>query len=426
MPGPGRGGGRAMTGLHVVARNDAPQLAPGEHPGFPASRALRALDALGKSFRTEELDEAARAGKRVVWGLAPGWGPLLRACDTSTFMIRRWIRETHRAASVAEDYFHVPPETCTVMKVGLGAHRLRALRPDGEPIKRILHFGGDCEPEVMAQELMRREGYDVHIIEPLTAWKLDPARRREYVRFYAEEARKAAVWLTGKAPDEDRLRVEIAEKNQVTRKILELLALRRKNPLYIPIVRLNQLLLGAHTYYAPVDPAKNRAAFFKVLDDLIAELKEVARLPVAFHVPLALVGTMYSLDLYRAIDHTCGAVVAGMEPSLYREDVPPLEALGEYLLDMQLRGDMHDKSGSVASYRRYRVEREIEESGARGLIVGGTTNCPYLAVARELEYEYFSKKGIPVLVLDGSAHDEPATEEQKMRLRAFIEMLVCS
>ena len=34
------------------------------------------------------------------------------------------------------------------------------------------------------------------------------------------------------------------------------------------------------------------------------------------------------------------------------------------------------------------------------------------------------KKGVPVLVLDGTAHNDPATEEQKMRLRAFLEMML--
>ena len=74
------------------------------------------------------------------------------------------------------------------------------------------------------------------------------------------------------------------------------------------------------------------------------------------------------------------------------------------------------------SLRRERIERELKEFGARGVIIGGTTNCPY--IAREMEYEYFTKKGVPVLVLDGTAHNDPATEEQKMKLRAFIEIMI--
>jgi len=411
-----------MSDTITIPRPPKKLLRPGESGNFKKSKALEILDTLARSFRFDDLDDAAREGKTVVWSLAPGWDPLFKATDAHSGMLRRWIRDSHKAATIAEDYFRVPPETCTVMKVSLGAHRMRSLRPNGEPIKRILHFGGDCEYEVIAQELMRREGYDVHFIEGLSAFGMLEERKHEYVHFYAEQARSAALWLTGKPVDEDRLREEIKKQNIINRKIREIIALRVHNPLYLPLVRLNQIMMSSNHFYAAVDHEKNRAQYLLMLDTLIEELKELQDQPVPFHVPLAFVGIMYSLDLYRAIDLTHGAVVTGMEPILYNEDVPPLEALGEYLLEMQLRGEMHDKSGSVVSYRRYRVEKQIELSGAKGLIVGGTSNCPYLAIARELEYEYFTKKGIPVLVLDGSAHDEPATEEQKMRLRAYIEM----
>ena len=116
--------------------------------------------------------------------------------------------------------------------------------------------------------------------------------------------------------------------------------------------------------------------------------------------------------------------MSGFIPQLYREDLPPVEALGDYLLEMQLRGEMHDKCGGVVSLRKDRIERELKVWGARGVIVGGTPNCPYLAIAREMEYEYFTRRGVPVLVLDGTAHNDPATEEQKMRLRAFFEMML--
>jgi hypothetical protein len=132
---------------------------------------------------------------------------------------------------------------------------------------------------------------------------------------------------------------------------------------------------------------------------------------------------MHCEDLYEAIDQTIGAVVCGGIPQLYREDLPPLESLGDFLLEMQLQGHMHDKCGGVVGLRRHRIDRELEEFGARGVIVGGTTNCPYIAIAREMEYEYFTQKGIPVLVLDGTAHHDPASEEQKMKLKAFIEMM---
>jgi hypothetical protein len=40
-----------------------------------------------------------------------------------------------------------------------------------------------------------------------------------------------------------------------------------------------------------------------------------------------------------------------------------------------------------------------------------------------MEQDFFNKKGIPVLAVEGTAHADPVTEEIKMRVKAFIEML---
>ena len=356
--------------------------------------------------------------RQPVLGYVFGWAPLMRACDIpggkGLFGLNQ---DSHNAVGVAEDYFQIPPEACTFMKLKLGAHHMEDQRHGGKKTGRIVHFGGDCEPEVMAQELLRSDGYEVFIVEPLTVFKMDPARRDEYVRFYAKEAQRLAIWLTGRPTDEGRLREEIKLRNVIIRKIQEMMKLRLHNPFYVPLVQVN--LIGQLS-----NNKRHEKAFIAALDVLIEELKEVAKGPRPFHIPLVLVGVMHCEDLYAAIDETIGAVVCGSIPQLYREDLPPLEALGDYLLEMQLRGDMHDKCGGVISLRRHRIERELKEFGALGVIVGGTTNCPYLAIAREMEYEYFTKKGVPVLVLDGTAHNDPATEEQKMRLRAFLEMML--
>jgi benzoyl-CoA reductase/2-hydroxyglutaryl-CoA dehydratase subunit BcrC/BadD/HgdB len=355
---------------------------------------------------------------RAVTGYVFGWAPLMRACGVrqgrGLFGISR---DSHESVGIAEDYFQIPPEACTFMKLKLGAHHREDQRKGGKKSGRIVHFGGDCEPEVMAQELLRGDGYDVFIVEPLTAFKMNPARRPEYVSFYASEARRLATWLTGQPVDEERVAEEIRARNVFIRKIQEMMRLRLHNPFYVPLVKVNEISqLSAYKKY--------EARWFEAMDLLMDELREEAKRPAPFHIPLVLVGVMHCEDLYHAIDETIGAVVSGFIPQLYREDLPPLEALGDYVLEMQLRGDMHDKCGGVISLRRERIERELKEFGARGVIIGGTTNCPYLAIAREMEYEYFTKKGVPVLVLDGTAHNDPATEEQKMKLRAFIEMMI--
>jgi benzoyl-CoA reductase/2-hydroxyglutaryl-CoA dehydratase subunit BcrC/BadD/HgdB len=355
---------------------------------------------------------------KVVNGYVFGWAPLMRACGVRTGRGLFGIsNDSHASVGVAEDYFQIPPEACTFMKLKLGAHHIEEQRHGGKRRGRIVHFGGDCEPEVMAQELLRGDGHEVFIVEPLTAFKMDPGRRGEYVRFYANEAQRLAVWLTGKPADDERLRQEIHDRNVIVRKIQEMMRLRLHNPFHVPLVQVNLInQLSSYKRY--------EAEWFAAMDLLIDELRELAKEPPPFHIPLVLVGVMHCEDLYHAIDETIGAVVTGSTPQLYREDLPPLESLGDHLLEMQLRGDMHDKCGGVVSLRRERIERELAEFDARGVIIGGTTNCPYLAIAREMEYEHFTRKGIPVLVLDGTAHNDPATEEQKMKLRAFIEMML--
>jgi benzoyl-CoA reductase/2-hydroxyglutaryl-CoA dehydratase subunit BcrC/BadD/HgdB len=352
-----------------------------------------------------------------VTGSVFGWNPLMRACDIRPAQGLFGLEiDSHAHVGVAEDYFQIPPEACTFMKLKLGAHHAAEKRRGGRK-GRIVHFGGDCEPEVIAQELLRADGYDVFIVEPLTAFKMDPNRRAEYVSFYANEAQRLAKWLTGQVVDEDRLRDEIRQRNVIIARFQEMMRLRRHNPFFVPLVQVNLINRLANI-------KKYEREWFEAMDVLGEELQQVAREPAPFHIPIILVGVMHCEDLYQAIDETLGAVVSGFIPQLYREDLPPVEALGDYLLEMQLRGEMHDKCGGVVSLRKNRIERELKEWGARGVIVGGTTNCPYLAIAREMEYEYFTRRGVPVLVLDGTAHNDPATEEQKMRLRAFFEMML--
>ena len=398
---------------HVSIENTAPRR---------PSKALALFDAILADVHASI--EARRAHPQApeedglaVHGFVMGWGPLMRACGVRPNLgLYGLSQDSHAEVAIAEDYFHIPPEACTFMKMKLGAHHAEEQRRGGKKRGRIVHFGGDCEPEVIAQELLRGDGYDVFIVEPLTAFKMDPARRGEYVRFYAKEAERLARWLTGKPVDEDRLREELRARNVIVAKIQRMMRLRRHNPLYVPLVTVNDI-----SHLSNIK--KHEKSWHEAMDLLLEELEQIADEPAPFYIPLILVGVMHCEDLYHAIDRTVGAVVSGATPQGYREDLPPLEALGDHLLEMQLRGDMHDKCGGVVSLRRERIERELAEFDARGVVIGGTTNCPYLAIAREMEYDYFAKKGVPVLVLDGTAHNDPATEEQKMKLRAFLEMM---
>jgi benzoyl-CoA reductase/2-hydroxyglutaryl-CoA dehydratase subunit BcrC/BadD/HgdB len=393
------------------------------------SRALRLFDdivrksiELDKKARSETYARALAEGRPVVNAIVFGWFPLMRACDSLPGGANIFqYPDPRKAITIAEDYFQVPPEQCNIPKLRIGIQHLRETKAQQDPRykrERIAYFGGGCEPEGMAWELIRAEGNEVYVVEPLTAFGMDPARRDEYVKFYAEEARKLAIWMTGKPADEDRLWQEIKYANATMRRFREMMVLRRHNPFFVPLVDARKISrAGSHRQLA--------SEYNAAMDLLMEELREVQREPAPFHVPLLLVGVMHCEDLYPTIDQTVGTVVSGFIPDLYREDLPPLESLGDYVLEMQLQGQMHDKCGGVVSLRRKRIDRELEEWKAKGVIIGGTTGCPYMALAREMEYEYFTKKGVPVLMLDGTPdNQEPATEEQKMRLKAFIEMMI--
>jgi benzoyl-CoA reductase/2-hydroxyglutaryl-CoA dehydratase subunit BcrC/BadD/HgdB len=42
---------------------------------------------------------------------------------------------------------------------------------------------------------------------------------------------------------------------------------------------------------------------------------------------------------------------------------------------------------------------------------------------QQLERDHFKQLGIPLIALETDVHREPPTEEQIMRVKAFIEML---
>jgi benzoyl-CoA reductase/2-hydroxyglutaryl-CoA dehydratase subunit BcrC/BadD/HgdB len=70
------------------------------------------------------------------------------------------------------------------------------------------------------------------------------------------------------------------------------------------------------------------------------------------------------------------------------------------------------------------VEDEVRRTGARGIISSSIIGCPYASLMQQLERDYFKAHSVPLLALETDVHKEPPTEEQIMRVKAFIEMLV--
>jgi benzoyl-CoA reductase/2-hydroxyglutaryl-CoA dehydratase subunit BcrC/BadD/HgdB len=399
------------TGGGQVRRKTQPEI---------KSKAIPALAELAKSYTFKEIEQQVLAGKSAIWGGSSWEAPLIRACDTIPVGINElWRGDSLHAEAVSENQFQIPSEFCSMIKAMVGRLSLKK----NDPIKRILVFGSTCEPIGISLEHARREGYDIFTIDAATVFK--PGERRdELVKFLVKELNKAAIWLTGKPADEEKVRAEIRLKNRITRKVRRILELRIKAPFYLSSLPTLQTLLGSTHYYG------NPEKFSDILDELTSELEEAARHPTDQpYIPLVLAGLIGGVvgggGLLNAIEESSGVILGWVLlcTSDFREDVPPLESLAHYLFDAQIKGELGEAAGASATYRRVRVEELVKQTKARGIISSFVTGCPYGSVVQGLEREYFKKQGVPLVALETTVHDQPPTEEQITRVKAFIEML---
>lgn len=345
---------------------------------------------------------------------------MLYACDILPITINElWREGSHEAESIGEARFHIPAEYCSMIKVVLG--RLRLLKD--QPVKRIIHFGGACEPISIAIELTRKDGYEVFCIEGVTSFTDNAKRNAGMTALLTAELDRLARWLTGKSVDEKRLRAEIVRKNRITKKVRRVIDLRVQHPKHMPSLSALQVMAGSSHYYGQPE------RYEQALDQLIAEL---ASLPPATErrtaIPLVFAGGgAAGLEVFEAIEQSNGVVLGWVTfHSLdreYREDSPPLEAIAHYLIEAQQAGELGELGGAPALPRRHRIEEEIRKTGARGVIASGVTGCPYNSIVQQVEREHFKKLGIPLIALETSVHREPSTEEQLIKLKTFVEML---
>lgn len=382
------------------------------------SNAVGTLGQLQKEYSLERVEGWAREGRSVIWGGNSWEAPLIRACDTTPVgFAELWKEDSLHAEFVGENYHQIPGEFCSMIKTMIGRLHLRK----DNAIKRILYFGSTCEPISMVLDHARRDGYDVHCIDAATAFK-EGERRIELVAFLINELQKVSLWLTGKRVDEDRLSEELKFKNKIVRKVRRILDLRLRAPFYLSSTPTSQILLGSTHYFG------RREKYEEVLDQLLVELEAAAATPEErFFIPLVLAGGVAGgPKLLKIIEEANGVVLGWVihSTSDFREDIPPLDAVAHYLFDAQLKGELGEGVGASATLRRRRVEELVEKTHARGIVSSFVTGCPYGSVVQGLERQYFKKKGVPLVGLEHSVHaQEPPTEEQVTRIKAFIEML---
>ncbi|MFZ2948512.1 MAG: 2-hydroxyacyl-CoA dehydratase family protein [Desulfuromonadaceae bacterium] len=363
-----------------------------------------------------DAEKAFNDGKKAIWCGAVGWVvPLVYACDTIPVAFGEMGRLSDRDVMlIAEDYYQFPIETCSMVKCVVGQWHLRK---DKSGIKRILGNSSACEPYNQAWEVMKSQGYDVYNNDIIYRGKtVDGKRLDKLVDFFVGEIHGVVEWLTGSSTiDEVKLAFELKRKNRLLEKMRKILDLRLKHPLYVKSLATIQMLnVGLNNYFGKPDE------YEETLDLLIEELeaKPVDEAELKKVIPLVWAGgTGQEFGIYEAIDQAGGALLGlrSVPFKNFREDIPPVEALARYVYDNQGAG--------AGIFARNVIELELEKTKAQGLILYGYIGCSFASVDREMWREYFHKKGIPSINLEGSFQTGAPSGQVLTRVKAFVEML---
>ncbi|CAH2598750.1 2-hydroxyacyl-CoA dehydratase [Rhodovastum atsumiense] len=363
----------------------------------------------------DDAEAAARDGQRAAWVGAMAWAPIFYACDTIPISVPEVGRlGSSDAMTVAEDFFQLPKESCSMVGAVLGELFLRINRT----VRRIAVYNAICEPLNVGWELLRAQGFDVFRVEAANRPNAfdTPERVALIENFLTEELHALTVWLNGEPVEDARLTVEIRRFNRVLGKIRRILDLRSRNPLYIRSLATMYLLMGSGHYFGK--PEQYEA----VLDALTAELESADIIPSAHRSLVRLAwfgGRGQEFGVYQTIDDMGGAITAWHTPDDWTydipEDVPPLQAMARHIITGLV-------SGSPV-LRLQRVADSLPVFGATGVLLYGYVGCSFGGIHREIQSTFFQERGVPTLSLEGSFQVGPPTGQLQTRIRAFIEML---
>jgi benzoyl-CoA reductase/2-hydroxyglutaryl-CoA dehydratase subunit BcrC/BadD/HgdB len=401
-----------MNPLDIQSQRDYIEYSKQVH-GY--SKAVGKILDLSASY-IPDAEQASLNGKKAIWCGGYGWEvPLVYASDTVPVAFSEMGRLSDREVMlIAEDYYQFPIETCSMVKCTVGQWHLRK---DKAGIKRILGNSSACEPYNLAWEVMKHEGFDVYNNDVVYRGPgVDGARLEKLVDFFIKEIHGVAEWLTGSSKiDEEKLSFELKRKNRLLDKMRKILALRLKHPFYVRSLATIQMLnIGLNNYFGK--PEEYEAALDLLLEEL--ENRPVNQEELDAAIPLVWAGgTGQEFGIYEAIDQAGGALLGlrSVPFKSYREDVPPVEALARFVYDNQGAG--------AGVYARNVIELELEKVKAKGLILYGYIGCSFASVDREMWRNYFHKKGIPSINLEGSFQTGAPSGQVLTRIKAFVEML---
>ncbi|MFA5263118.1 MAG: 2-hydroxyacyl-CoA dehydratase family protein [Opitutaceae bacterium] len=362
----------------------------------------------------EDAEAAYRSGKKAAWMSGGVWSPLFYACDTIPISINEVGRlGSNDAMMVAEDYFQLPKESCSMVGSVLGEFYLRL----GRTVKRLAVYNSSCEPLNLAWELIKDEGFDLFRIETVNRPNAHdvPERVAQMHSFLQSELEELALWLQGKPVDEAKLSAEFKRYNRILGKVRQILMARLGNPFYIRSLATMYLLIGTGHYFGKPEEYES------VLDDLLTEMASapVIPSPTGKVVRLAWVGGRgQEFGVYKAIDDAGGTITQWHTPDdwtrNYREDLPPLEAYAQYVIT--------ERTGGSPIRRLQRIEETMPKFGAKGLLFYGYVGCSFSGIHKEIQRDYFQKRGVPSIALEGTFQVGPPSGQLLTRIRAFVEM----
>lgn len=356
--------------------------------------------------------QAKKNGKEVVWvERAPLM--LMYACGAIPIAITDIARlGKMESIRTAEEFFHIPAETCAMVKEKIGGfYGYRHA-----PCKKIVLGRNICEPAFAASTLMKEFGYETHIFDIIEKPRRDTEGSVEFAKKkYEEELEKLSLWISGKPFDKEALHSAMIRANRINKKTHYILEMQHKHPTYMKSLPSMLLISGRDGYYGQPE------AYEAVVDEIIAEFEA---LPEGTYnekrVKLLWSGGRgIDFSVYNAVDVSGGYItrwnIVGSGSRPFDEDIDPLEAYLEHNFTGRNSRGMKEVNELD--------ERIFHESGAAGVIIYLTQGCTHLVIGREVRRKYLNDKNIPTLFLSGTAQIGEATGQIMTRIKAFIEML---
>lgn len=374
--------------------------------------------AVGKLFDLaltyiDYAEQENQKGHQAAWTQGVFEAPLFYACDTIPASAIDLGRLSARNSNeIAQKVFDLPKETCSMISVLLGEWYLRR----DNSMKKVVAFNNTCEPFNMAYGLIKEKGFDTYRVEGVVLPKTNyDGRYNELKEFLVKELNDLAIWLTGKPVDQEKMAFEIKRMNRILKKVRRVMELRVKNPLYLKSLPTMFMLMGTGHYYGRPDE------FEAIIDELVDELEHADYVEAKSGkvIPLTWCGARgLEFGVFKAIDDCDGALLSWYTPNPYdkdwREDIPPLESMAEFILDYFLVGS--------PVYQIKGIEKLMQSVGSKGIFFYNYVGCAFGGVHVGIFRNYFKKKGVPNIELDGCFQIGAPSGQLLTRVRAFIEM----